>query len=335
MDFGQFNVRYDFCHLICLNNGVNLIHQFNMNQTIKQGSKLMRKVLFLEVTGFLSLIFTGIVMYLIVSMRMAEIETLLIPGVGMLLVGVFTVLTIRYARRDLHKIHELHTKPFYRYFRYLVYVLGVLMVLYPLYLVFAHDDFFETIGVIMVAEILLVLGVFTLFYNNTLSYLIQNEHLHHKRVTMGDIMLVVVFPIALVAGSTYWLLSKEASTVSSGKADFESSAASIIREFESNDSLAAAKYVGKTIKFGGVVQEIAGDSAKLVKIQSGVEDVTVNCGFDKSQFAAIGNVQAGDSLIVQCSCSGYTSPEGEMDLLSERSLDMARCALILKAKDSK
>ncbi len=136
-----------------------------------------------------------------------------------------------------------------------------------------------------------------------------------------------MFPILLVSGTIYWLFSQEASTTASGKADFEMSSAAIIAEFEKSDSLATKKFVGKNVLFGGVVAEVAGDSAKLLKLNTGVEGFTANCAFDKSQFASVAKINAGDSVVVQCSCSGMTKPEGEMDMLSESSLDLARCAV--------
>jgi hypothetical protein len=118
-------------------------------------------------------------------------------------------------------------------------------------------------------------------------------------------------------------------TISTGKADFETSPFSILKEFEKNDSLANKKYLGKSIKIGSHVVEVSGDSAILLKLDGGIEGATINCGFDKSQKDKLGGIVAGDSVIVQCSCGGYTKPESADDLLSEKYLELNICNLLL------
>lgn len=306
-----------------------------MDKTTNSGSRFMKRVLFLEITGFVGLVFTGLIVYLILSLGIGELNILVAPALGMAIVAVFIALTIRYARRDIHIIHVLHAKPIYKYSRYLVYALAAAMVLYPLYLIFKHDDFFGSISAILLAELMLVLGVLTFYYNYTLSYLIANEHTHHHGIAFSDVFIVVLFPILLVGGSVFALLSESAETSTSGKPDFVLSSEKLIQEFQENDSLASAKYIGKKIQFSGRINEVAGDSAVLLKLNTGVEDVLANCGFDKSQFSEVKNLKPGDSVSVLCSCSGFTSPEGEMDLLSEQSMEFARCSLLTEKSNKK
>jgi hypothetical protein len=174
----------------------------------------------------------------------------------------------------------------------------------------------------------MVLGIMVIYYTYMLGYLIENEHLRHERANFWDFFWVILFPIALITGSAYYVLTKEATRVTTGDPDFTMRPALIIAEFEKNDSLARAKYIGKSVLFSAHVLEVGGDSAMLFKLESGVAGYTVNCGFDKSLKDTVSAILVDDSITVQCSCSGLVKPDGEMSLLSDKSLEMTRCNLI-------
>lgn len=288
----------------------------------------MRRVLFLELSGFLSLGITLAIVAMLISMRFVETEMLQLPLAGLFLVFVFILLTIRYTRKDLHKIHELHSRAIYRVGRSVMYFLGAGMVVYGLYLLLSTADIWTEIGIVILADLAIVIGIFAIYYTFILGYLIKNEHLRHKSVTFSDLFLVVIMPIALVAVSIFMLFGKGATTIAQGKADFEIPASKIIAEFEAGESQANAKYHGKVLQFGGVISEISGDSTVLVKLNVGVDETTANCGFDKSLKQKLNRVAAGDSVIVKCSCSGYTRPDDAESMLSEKSLDLVRCDLV-------
>ncbi|MBS3914708.1 MAG: hypothetical protein KG003_09420 [Bacteroidetes bacterium] len=300
--------------------------------TTKKSPGFLRKVLFLEISGFLSLGITLAVMATLLMMNLAELNVLWLPASGLVLVLAYIMLTIRYTRRSLHKIHELHTKGIYSYGRLVVNVLGVGLMVYGIFVFFATKDIWSDIGLVIFADLSFIIGLYCLYYNVTLSYLIQHEHLRHSNMTFWDFMMIVVAPIGLVVFSVYMLLSQEAITSATDEPDFNIPAAVVVEEFEKNDSLANAKYYNKILQFGGTVLEITGDSAKLVKLNIGKEDITANCGFDKSAMQTIQSVQAGDSVTLKCYCSGYSKPEDEESMLSEKSLDLVRCALVNKDK---
>jgi hypothetical protein len=237
-------------------------------------------------------------------------------------------------RKDLHKIHELHSKSIYAVGRYFIYLIGIALIAYAAYLFFTAKEFWNDIGLVVVSNVSVIVGVFAIFYTGTMGYLIQHEHLRHKSVSFWDMFVLVLFPVGLISASVYTMFSQKASTVTEGKADFEISADKLIGEFEKDTKAASEKYIGKSVLFHGRVTEVAGDSSVLLKLASNQEGFTTNCGFDKSVYHEVKTVQSGDSVAVQCSCTGITKPEGEMDLLSESSLDMVRCKLlqIIKTK---
>lgn len=289
---------------------------------------MLRKVLFLEIAGFLSLAISVAVVIMVVLMHATDPSVLIFPFSGLAITGFFVVLTINYMRKDLHKIHELHHKFIYKAGRFVVYLFGSALVLYALYLFATEKEFWSDIPVVVVSIVSVIVGVFSIYYTATLGYLIEHEHLHHKGISFSDLFVIVILPIAVSAFSVMMMFGKKANTTTEGEADFNTTSLEIIREFEMSDSIARNKYIGKSVKFGGMITEVSGDSAVLLKLATGNEDYTANCGFDKSVYESVKNVKTGDSVIIQCSCSGITSPEGEMDLLSEKSLDMIRCKLL-------
>jgi tRNA_anti-like len=289
---------------------------------------LFKRLLFLELTGILSLVLAVGALILLISLKMVETKNLIIPSAGFLVVFLFIFLSVRYARRDIHKIHELHAKGFYRIGRILVYGIGLAMIGYTLFLFATNKDIFDSIGSIIEAEVILVLGVLIIYYTYMIAYLIENEHLRHEHANFWDIFWVIIFPVMLIAGTIYMLFSQTADTVSSGKADFELAPSAIIAEFQKNDSLAKNKYGNKIIRFSSHILEISGDSSILMKLDGGMEGVTINCGFDKSQKEKVSDIIVGDSIQLQCSCSGFVKPTDESSLLSEVYVEMTRCNLL-------
>ena len=122
----------------------------------EKGNIYLKRILFLEITGFLGLLLTVAAMWLLISLKVVELKNLILPAEGFLIIFSFIALSIRYARRDLHKIHELHSNRFYHIGRYLVYAIGWLMIGYTFYMYFTHKDLFINVGYIIEAQVVLV-----------------------------------------------------------------------------------------------------------------------------------------------------------------------------------
>lgn len=293
-------------------------------QTKSKG--LLKKMLFLELTGFVSLALAATAMILLFSLNLVKSSQLIIPVAGFLVLFLFIALSVRYARRDLHKIHELHSTRFYHLGRILVYVIGLGMIGYAFYELISSKEL--SVGDIIELEIVLALGILVLYYTFMIGYLIDNEHMRHEHANFWDYFWVIIFPVLLIGGTAYMLFNQPAETVSKGKADFEMTPVSLVKEFQKNDSNANKKYHDKIILLASHVVEISGDSSMLVKLDGGVEGVTINCGFDKSMKEKLAGIVVGDSVQVQCSCSAFVKPDSETSLLAETYIDMARCNLI-------
>lgn len=148
----------------------------------------------------------------------------------------------------------------------------------------------------------------------------------NKKTILGLITLVVIIGAAI--GGYLWM--KPASTASDGPATFTIQPTELIAEFEKDTEGSNEKYVGQTIRFGGVVESIEGDSALLFKLRTRAKDYSANCSFDISEFANSSKVKVGDSVNLQGSCNGIVSPDEELDLFSEKSISFARCKLFDK-----
>lgn len=296
--------------------------------TTKKGKGLMQKVLFLEISGFISLGVTMAVLGTVLSMNMVDLSVLWLPFSGLALVLTYIILTIRYTRRDIHKIHELHSKHIYAYGRFVMNIVGIGLMIYGIYVLLDTKEIWTDIVMVVLADLSLVIGLYCLYYNITIGFLIKHEHLRHGNTSFWDLMLVVIAPIAFVGFCVFKLLSTEAVTVAAGKADFVVPAAAIIAEFEKNDTAALTKYHDKIVQFPGRIQEISGDSAKLLKLSVGLDETTANCGFDASEMNVLKSIKEGDSVLVKCYCSGYSKPDDSESMLSEKSLDLVRCALV-------
>lgn len=296
--------------------------------TDKNNKFLLRRMLFLELTGIFSLLLSVAAVFLLFSLSTVQTNTIVLLAAGFVIMFTFVVLSIRYARRDIHKIHILHSNALYKFGRLFIYAIGLAMIGYSFYLILTQKDFFTSVATIVESVIVLVLGIWVVYYTYLIHYLIENEHLRHNHATFGDYFWVVILPVILTGSSVYYLVNQKAENVSTGKADFEISAGKLIAEFENNDSIARLKYVGKSVKFSSIVLETAGDSGLLLKLNASVEGYTVNCGFDKSLQKNISSIKPTDSIEIQCSCSGLMVPDDGMSLLSDKSLEMTRCNVL-------
>lgn len=148
--------------------------------------------------------------------------------------------------------------------------------------------------------------------------------MNKKTILLATVLLLLG---GVAVGIYLW--TKPASVESTGKADFEMSTSALIAEFEKNEAAASQKYVQKIIAFDGRVTEVSNDTGGVNMIlASETEGFSVNCGFDRSLTEKVKGVTQGDTVRLQCSCSGISKPEEGLDLLSEKQLLMARCSLI-------
>jgi hypothetical protein len=194
------------------------------------------------------------------------------------------------------------------------------------------DEFWSTEGNGILFVALLVSFVFSLY--NFLLFSGNFEYSGNVKPGLMDWIFIVVFPALFMVYSVNSLFQQETDISSVGAPDFVLQPVGLMNEFEKNAAGANQKFIGKVIRFSGSVVEIAGDSSILMTLNAWKEGYTVNCDFDLTLKEKLSAVLQGDSVLLQCSCSGLSAPEEGMSLLSETSLEMTRCSLIENYKNN-
>ncbi|MFM7766050.1 MAG: OB-fold protein [Sphingomonadales bacterium] len=176
--------------------------------------------------------------------------------------------------------------------------------------------------------------VFVLFnYLHTSERSLENKN-QAKKPEVSDLLFIIAVPMFIAGFGIYSLYNQETSSSSVGEPDYTLQPSSLMDAFEKDAATANQQYIGKVIRFSGSVAEIGGDSSILLTLNAWKEGYGVNCDFDIALKEKLSAVLQGDSVLLQCSCSGLSAPEEGMSLLSETSLEMTRCALIENFKNS-
>lgn len=227
------------------------------------------------------------------------------------------------------------SKPsFFNVYRILGLMGGAVNFAVVFYAAFAIDGFWseEINGIFFIFAG--VSFVFILFnYLVTADHSIINQR-HVKKAVLVDWIFTLVVPVLVVCYAVLSLYSQETATSSVGEPDYTIQPAVLMDAFEKDAEGTNQKYIGKVIRFSGSVAEIAGDSSILFSLNAWKEGYSVNCDFDIALKEKLSAVLQGDSILLQCSCSGLNAPEEGMSLLSESSLEMTRCALIENFKNT-
>lgn len=176
--------------------------------------------------------------------------------------------------------------------------------------------------------------VFVLF-----NYLVTSERaLEDKRRSQKpevlDWIFITVVPVLIAGYGIFSLYNQKTASSSVGEPDYILKPSGLMEAFEKDAAAANQKYIGKVIRFSGSVAEIGGDSSILLTLNAWKEGYSINCDFDIALKDKLSAVLQGDSVLLQCSCSGLSAPEEGMSLLSETFLEMTRCALIENYKNT-
>ena len=139
------------------------------------------------------------------------------------------------------------------------------------------------------------------------------------------ILLIVVLAAVVYGYKEYTRTNKQ---LINERADYIISADSLIREYETNDSLAAAIYNGRIIEVSGAVKSVEKDNSGFYTIILGDPDglSAVRCSIDTGQATKAAEINSGSSVIIRGVCTGYN--KDEMGLGSDVILN--RCAIINK-----
>ena len=217
--------------------------------------------------------------------------------------------------------------------RVLMALNALLVLVSLLYLMGSSSSFFDEINNGILAVCLGISCIYMLYNYGVSNAWIQRPEEASNNPVMLDWLFILILPFIFGIYCVMGLYGQETAVESLGKPDFNMQPSALISAFEADLAKANQQYIGKRIRFSGSVVEKGGDSSILLKLNGWKEGFAVNCEFDLRLKEKLSEVLEGDSIEVQCSCSGLNSPEEGMSLLSESSLDMARCALISNFKN--
>ncbi len=119
--------------------------------------------------------------------------------------------------------------------------------------------------------------------------------------------LLSAFLIAIIAGVliVWYIFNERFEDTSRKKADFTIAATDLLKEFQSNDSLANKKYTEKIIAVSGVVSEIEmADTTANVKFSDSTTGNYIIFAFQQQDLADAKKLQKGQTVSIKGSCSG-------------------------------
>ena len=95
------------------------------------------------------------------------------------------------------------------------------------------------------------------------------------------------------------------------KADVRTGALELIKDYESNDSAANKKYLGKVIEVTGIVKEVPKDDSGYYTVVLGDTSSrsTVRCAMDTAHQQDAANLPVGSSAILRGNCTGFNRDE--------------------------
>ena len=140
------------------------------------------------------------------------------------------------------------------------------------------------------------------------------------------------FLIVLAAGTGIWyavkLYNEKNPNYLNVKADIKISAVDLIHEYETNDSIANQKYLGKVVETDGNIKKVEKDEKGYYTVVLGDSGnlSSVRCSMDTVHNQDAARLKEGSSVTIRGKCTGFN--KDEMGLGSDVILN--RCAVIIK-----
>ncbi len=125
------------------------------------------------------------------------------------------------------------------------------------------------------------------------------------------VLLSLLVVIAAAAAYIYKEYNRTHRDTAKLKADYNLPAATLIREFETDQQSANKKYWDKVINVQGQVKEFARDEKGFISLALGDTSSmsSVRCSIDSLHTKEAGSIKKGDQLAVKGICSGFNADE--------------------------
>ena len=123
---------------------------------------------------------------------------------------------------------------------------------------------------------------------------------------MKKILISLIVLSVIGVGIGYYMYNKPVESLEYKKADVVISADQLIKEYESDETAANEKYLGKVIEVSGKVADITEEGGKKkVSMETSNPMSAVICEMEEKM--STGDMKAGDNVKMKGMCSGYLS----------------------------
>lgn len=121
------------------------------------------------------------------------------------------------------------------------------------------------------------------------------------------IVVVMLLVAVAAAGYGFYLYHKKPADVRTLKADYELPAATLVADFNKNETDANHKYLDKVLAVKGKISEIKIDPATgqaTVTLDTGDPMAAVTCSFYNEEAASVKKLVQGAEVVVKGKCTG-------------------------------
>jgi hypothetical protein len=145
-----------------------------------------------------------------------------------------------------------------------------------------------------------------------------------------SILLIILLAVGIGGWYAYREYTRTNKDLADVKADWQTSSAKLISEYEANDSIANKKFLGKIVEVNGSVNEVIKDDNGYYTVVFGESGTmsSVRCSIDTTHQKDITSLTMGSSATVRGACTGFN--KDDMGLGSDVILN--RCVIIPSKK---
>jgi hypothetical protein len=143
-------------------------------------------------------------------------------------------------------------------------------------------------------------------------------------------IIIILFLVTAIVGT--WkglaLYNEKNPDLGATKADVEISAKDLVQAYESSDSIADIRLLGKIVEVNGPVKKVEQDEKGYYTVVLGdtASSTSIRCSMDTAHNADASKLKPGSSTVVRGNCAGFS--KDEFGLGSDVILN--RCAIINK-----
>jgi hypothetical protein len=137
------------------------------------------------------------------------------------------------------------------------------------------------------------------------------------------ILIAIILVVGAGAGYGYREFNRSNADVADESSAYVISALELIKEFETNDSLANSKYGGMIVSVKGPVKDINRDDRGHFTLSLGDSSSmsSIRCSIDSIHSGTVSSVKRGMNVSIKGNCTGYNKDELlGLDIIFNRSL---------------